>query len=104
MVTTFEELMDELDDTCFDADNNVGDWQGDIKKGDCFWRDHPCGIRIIGEVLKIYKSSVLRGYMFCKCHSTVMPRGEMGDVHRSVIGGLLTKEEYLMEVKKLNGK
>jgi hypothetical protein len=36
----------------------------------------------------------LVGYVFCKGYSIVCPHGEMGDVHRSDIVGLISKETF----------
>ena len=84
------------------ADDNTQDWQKAIKKGDCFWQDTEYGFKVYGIVLEnAYREEHLRNYRFCKCYSEVCPDGEIGDVHTSVIGGLLTRAEFEEIIKAL---
>jgi len=107
-----EEMLDDLNQAMQAADEKVKPWQAQIKKGDCFWYDTEYGFKIYGEVLKnAFCSSVtrrnenrekhLRNYRFCKCYSEVCPEGETGDVHTSVVGGLLTRAEFAERIKAL---
>jgi hypothetical protein len=107
-----EEMLDDLSRAMQEADEQVKLWQAEIKKGDCFWRDTEYGFQIYGKVLKKpFCSSVtrrnenreehLRHYRFCKYYSEVCPDGELGDVHVSVISGLLTREEFEEKIRSL---
>jgi hypothetical protein len=97
-----EEMLDALTDAMESADEKVQEWQKAIKKGDCFWQDTEYGFQIYGEVLKnAYREKHLKNYRFCKCYSGACPEGEIGDVHLSVISGLLTREEFEEKIKAL---
>jgi len=97
-----EEMLDDLSKAMQAADEKVKSWQAQIKKGDCFWQDTEYGFNIYGEVLKnAYRRKELKHYRFCKCYSEACPEGETGDVHTSVIGGLLTREEFEEKIKAL---
>ncbi len=99
---TTEEILDDLSKAMQAADENTQDWQKAIKKGDCFWQDTEYGFQIYGVVLKnAYSEKHLKSYRFCKCFSESCPEGEIGDVHLSVIGGLLTREEFEEKIKAL---
>ncbi|MEK6705190.1 MAG: hypothetical protein AABZ06_05330 [Bdellovibrionota bacterium] len=97
-----EEMLDDLNQAMQTADENTQEWQKAIKKGDCFWQDTEYGFQIYGKVLKnAYREKHLKNYRFCKCYSEAYPEGEMGDVHTSVIGGLLTRAEFEEKIKAL---
>jgi hypothetical protein len=97
-----EEMWDALGEAMEAADSRVQEWQAKIKKGDCFWQNTEYGFQIYGEVLKnAYRKKHLRNYRFCKCYSEACPEGEIGDVHTSVISGLLTGEEFEEKIKAL---
>ena len=97
-----EEMQDDLSQAMQEADERVKPWQAEIKKGDCFWQETEYGFKIYGKVLKnAYREKHLRNYRFCKCYSEACPEGETGDVHTSVIGGLLTGEEFEEKIKAL---
>jgi len=97
-----EEMLDDLTSAMEAADDNTKEWQKAIKKGDCFWQETEYGFNIYGEVLKnAYREKHLKNYRLCKCYSEACPEGEMGDVHMSVIGGLLTREEFEEKIKAL---
>jgi hypothetical protein len=99
---TTEEMLDSLTEAMETADDNTKEWQKAIKKGDCFWQDTEYGFQIYGEVLKnAYREKHLKNYRFCKCCSEACPEGEMGDVHLSVISGLLTREDFEEKIKAL---
>jgi hypothetical protein len=95
-------MLDDLSQAMQAADDNTQEWQKAIKKGDCFWHDTEYGFNIYGVVLKnAYREKHMINYRFCKCYSEVCPEGEIGDVHTSVIGGLLTREEFEEKIKAL---
>ena len=97
-----EEMLDDLTSAMEAADDNTKEWQKAIKKGDCFWHDTEYGFQIYGEVLKnAYRKKELKHYRFCKCYSEACPEGETGDVHTSVVGGLLTRAEFAEKIKAL---
>ena len=97
-----EEMLDDLSKAMQAADEKVKPWQAQIKKGDCFWQDTEYGFQVYGEVLRnAYRKKELKHYRFCKCYSEACPEGEMGDVHTSVVGGLLTREEFEEKIKAL---
>jgi hypothetical protein len=97
-----EEMLDDLTSAMEAADDNTKEWQKAIKKGDCFWQDTEYGFQICGEVLKnAYREKHLKNYRFCMCYSEACPEGETGDVHTSVIGGLLTRAEFEEKIKAL---
>ena len=97
-----EEMLDDLTSAMEAADDNTKEWQKAIKKGDCFWHDTEYGFQIYGEVLKnAYREKHLKNYRFCKCYSEACPEGETGDVHTSVVGGLLTRAEFAEKIKAL---
>jgi hypothetical protein len=97
-----EEMLDDLSQAMQEADKRVKPWQAKIRKGNCFWQDTEYGFQIYGEVLKNSpRAKHLRHYRFCKCYSEACPEGEMGDVHLSVISGLLSREEFEEKIKAL---
>ena len=97
-----EDMFDALTDAMESADEKVQPWQAQIKKGDCFWQDTEYGFQIYGEVLRnAPRAKHLRHYRFCKCYSKACPDGEMGDVHTSIIGGILTREGFEEKIKAL---
>ena len=97
-----EDMLDDLGQAMQEADKRVKPWQAEIKKGDCFWQDTEYSFKIYGKILKnAYRKKELKHYRFCKCYSEACPEGETGDVHTSVIGGLLTREEFEEKIKAL---
>ena len=105
-------MLDDLSRAMQAADERVQDWQKAIKKGDCFlffrhsaerdWEETEYGFRIYGEVLEdAYCEEYLKNYRFCNCHSSACPEGELGDVHLSVIGGLIAREEFKEKIQAL---
>jgi hypothetical protein len=97
-----EDMLKDLSQAMQTADENTQEWQKAIKKGDCFWQETEYGFNIYGEVLKnAYREKRLRNYRFCKCYSEACPEGEMGDVHVSVISGILSREEFAERIQEL---
>lgn len=83
------------------ADERVQEWQKAIKKGDYFWQETEYEFSIYGEVLENDYEGELQHYRFCKCYSSACPEGEIGDVHLSVISGILTREEFEERMQEL---
>ncbi|MFW6106831.1 MAG: hypothetical protein ACOC8H_01585 [bacterium] len=75
------------------ADARVRPWQADARPGDCFVHSGE-GLVIYGEVLECYDDPRLKHYRFCRCYSAACPRGELGDVHVSVIERFISREEF----------
>lgn len=97
-----EEMLDDLSKAMQAADEKAQEWQKAIKKGDCFWQETEYGFNVYGKVLKnAYREKHLRNYRFCKCYSEACPEGEMGDVHVSVISGILSREEFEEKIQAL---
>jgi hypothetical protein len=97
-----EEMLDDLSQAMLEADENTQEWQKAIKKGDCFWQETEYGFQIYGKVLKNrYREKHLKYYRLCKCYSEACPDGEIGDVHLSVISGILTREEFEEKIRVL---
>jgi hypothetical protein len=97
-----EEMLDDLSRAMQAADDKVQEWQAKIKKRDCFWQETEYGFNIYGEVREdAYNEEHLIYYRFCKCYSSACPEGEMGDIHLSVISGILTREEFGKRIQEL---
>jgi len=102
---SFEEMMDDLSKAMDAADARVKPWQTAIQKGHHFWHPTDYGFPIFGQVLEDgYKEEHLKHYRFCFCFSEACPEGEKGDVHISVIGGLISKECFEAIYEKMNGR
>ena len=78
---------------------NIPSWAGNIKVGDYFvreWED----LTIWGVVLPneweagVVTSYEGRAYRFARNYSIECPNGELGDVHLSEIGRLVSKAEF----------
>ena len=95
---TFDEMMDAIEVGSIEADGRVKPWQSEIKPGDFFVQTTPYDFLIFGIVLEcddeFYKSEIGRNFRFCKCYSVACEDGEMGDVHVSQIGKIITKETF----------
>jgi hypothetical protein len=99
---TTEEMLDSLTDAMETADDNTKEWQKAIKKGDYYMQETEYGFNIYGKVLKnAYRQKSLRNYRFVKAYSEACPDGEMGDVHVSVISGILSREEFEEKIQAL---
>jgi len=97
-----EEMLDALTEAMEAADSRVQEWQAKIKKGNCFWQETEYGFPIYGEVLEdAYKEKHLKNYRFCKCYSSACPEGELGDIHISVVSGILSREEFEEKIQAL---
>jgi len=83
------------------ADENTQEWQKAIKKGDCFWQDTEYGFQIYGEVLKNAPRANTYTITVSANATLKLAEGEIGDVHLSVISGLLTREEFEEKIQAL---
>lgn len=79
-----------------EADKRVKPWQTRIKEDDYFVRSSRLGFPIYGQVLseEERRPRGLQHYRLCRCYSVACPKGEMGDVHVSVIDALITTEDF----------
>jgi len=59
---------------------------------------------IYGEVLECYDDPWLKHYRFCRCYSAACPRGELGDVHVSVIERFISREEFERRLEAWAGR
>jgi len=94
-------MLEGLSQAMQAADERVQEWQKAIKKGDYFWQETEYEFSIYGEVLENDYEGELQHYRFCKCYSSACPEGEIGDVHLSVISGILTREEFEERMQEL---
>jgi len=96
--STFEEMMDAIEQARIIADGKVKPWQAAVKAGDFFVQDTDYGFFIFGEILQtdeeFYTTEAGRHYRFCRAFSVACSEGECGDVHVSVISGIITKELF----------
>lgn len=96
-----------------EADERVRPWQADLKVGDKFVK-YAHGLVIFGEVLdpveeerkagadedeveytrELYSEPHMQNYRMCRCFSVTCPNGEMGDVHISTIGAVITNDQF----------
>jgi hypothetical protein len=79
------------------AAEQIQPWQRELKPGDFFYRNHPCGVTIFGEVLPVDADEAdeqMPDYRFVRAYSQVLPEGEMGEIHISTVAGVLTAEDF----------
>ena len=76
-----------------EANARITPWQAAIKAGDClhYAFEHAADLTVYAEVLRARKG---RPYVFVRAYSTVVPGGEMGDIHRSVAAEVITSEAF----------
>jgi hypothetical protein len=107
---TDEEMFKAMDDARQAADSRVLSWQSKVKPGDYYLRFLPDeGLIVYGEIkdrlegaepdeleyLKELDSQPhMRNYRFGRHYSAACEDGELGDVHVSSIGMLLTRKEF----------
>ena len=97
-----EEMLNDLSQAMLEADDRVKPWQVEIKKGDYYMQETIYGFNIYGEVLRnAPRAKHLRHYRFVKAYSLACSDGEPGDVHLSVISGILTREEFEEKIRAL---
>jgi len=99
--STHEEAAERLDEAMKAADARVRPWQAAVKPGNCFVMEAEDGLLVFGEVLAGAEPERLRHYRFCRCYSVACPEGELGDVHVSAIGRLISREVF--EEARTNG-
>lgn len=79
------------------ADARILPWQNALKKGDrFFYYSAEAEVVIWGEVLEDQTDPEMFGYRFCRCYSPIVPTGEMGDVHVSVIHRVVSSDVFEM--------
>lgn len=95
-----EELLGFQAEREGEANTRVTLWQAAIKAGDClrYTFEHATDLIVYAEVLRARKG---RPYVFVRAYSILVPQGEMGDVHRSVIAEVITRETF--EAARRNG-
>jgi len=86
---SWEEAMEAIQNRKKECDAKTHVYQENLAKGDCFATDPGLGFLIFGEILE----EPADGYAFGKCHSIVVPEGEYGDSHISVLIPI-TREEF----------
>lgn len=78
-----------------EADKRILPWQAQLKKGDYFYYfSSEAEIVVWGEVLEDQIDPEMHGYRFCRCYSPIMPEGELGDVHVSVIHSRVSEVDF----------
>ena len=78
------------------ADARVQPWQAVLMAGNYYQQETPYGFLIYGEILADPepREHALRHYRFCRAYSLACPRGELGNVHVSVITRRLEKTAF----------
>ena len=94
-----EDFFEREEQAKKEAEARVREWQRRVKPGDYFYRYVPFGdsvLTIYGEILEGDEPYVgdMANYRFCRAYSVACPEGELGDVHISVIGGLMSREDF----------
>jgi hypothetical protein len=95
-----EELLGYQAEREAEANERIAPWQAAIKAGDClrYTFEHAADLTVYAEVLRARKGSP---YIFVRAYSVLVPTGEMGDVHRSIVGETITREAF--EVARRRG-
>lgn len=86
---SWDEAMEAIQARKKECDAKIFGFQEALEKGDCFATDPGLGFLIFGEILEEPED----GYAFGKCYSVVVPDGELGDSHISVLVPI-TREEF----------
>lgn len=121
---SWEEAMEAESKAREAADAKVRSWQQRVRAGDILVsQPYPDLVvfhevldieRIVGDNLKkygedyepegiwtldIYKEPHMKNYRFCRNYSEVVPQGELGDIHLSIVLGKIDTEvfKYLKE-------
>ena len=86
-----EELLGYQAEREAEANIRIAPWQAAIKVGDClrYAFEHAADLAVYAEVLRARKG---RPYVFVRAYSIVVPTGEMGDIHRSIVGEIVSRE------------
>lgn len=97
-ISSFDNLDDMFEQMRKDqeeADSCVQSWQAAIKPGDYVARSGP-GFLIYSEILKDpeLREPGLEHYRFTRSYSVVCPKGELGDIHVSMIEQNLSEEDF----------
>ena len=75
------------------ANARIQPWQADIQKGDAvrYTFDEWPDLVVYAAVLRARKG---RPYIMVRAYSLVVPDGEMGDIHRSIVAQTITHDEF----------
>jgi len=93
-IDDFEDFLRIEEEAQRKAAEQIQSWQRDLKPGDLFYRRHPVGIDIFGEVLQVTDGEELPDYRFVRAFSEACPKGELGEIHISVVTKVLTPDEF----------
>jgi len=104
-VTAFknvEDMMAHINSQREAADSRVGNWQKDLKEGDCFIRyERSIGIVIYGVVetlededKELYNMPHMKHFRPTRCYSCMCPEGEYGDIHVSNVNIIISKKIF----------
>ena len=52
---------------------------------------HEADLAVYAEVLRARRG---RPYIFVRAYSVLIPSGEMGDIHRSIVAAVITREAF----------
>ncbi len=111
---TFEEMMADIEarvEEGLKAAEKHHIKVDDLRQGSHFAYFHTtAGITIFGEVIEdsgdaednaSIHMARMNGYIYAKCYSTEVPKGELGDTHVTHITHVMTKEDF--ERARANG-
>lgn len=95
---SIQQFFDRIEQARVAAAARVEPWQAELKPGDHFVRIEVVGpghaVAIYGEILETYSEPRLEHYRFTRCFSVVMPEGELGDTHVSVMQKKLSPSQF----------
>jgi len=93
----FDSMMRAEQAAQTEAEAQIQDWQRNLKPGDYFLKEHPCGISIWGEVLPVDDDDEERlpGYILVNAFSAVLKDGEVGEMHVSTITRKVSGVEFI---------
>ena len=93
-VDSWDEALELMDKHRRAADQATKKWQWeDVNPGTYVVR-MAYGFPIFSEIEEDYCEPNMQGYVFGKHYSIACPLGEKGDVHRSQILSVITKEQF----------
>ncbi len=97
----WEEVLEALDRGRRAADQVTQKWQWDEVVLGCYIVRVAHGLVIFSEIEHDYAEPNMQGFVFGAHYSSVCPLGELGDVHRSAVLAVITKEQF-EEAKSAN--
>lgn len=90
---SWDEALEEMEESMQAADSRVQPWQTIIKPGD--YVVSPCeGDLAFSEVLEDYTEERMKHFRFVRSYSVFVPDGELGDLHISQVIGVLSQEAF----------